>query len=124
MKSLIKDIVVFIAAVVAELYVFFQIPYLEMTHGHGDGFVILIPVFLTPVIGLILGLLAERRFVFSLPVLVAIISMMMLYTLCKEVLIGYLLIFTFGTLLGLGIGLGIRTLIIGCVEEIREKKSK
>ena len=112
MKSLIKDIVVFITAVIGEFYVFLLVPYMEFTHENGDGFVILVPVFVTPVIGLLLGLLAERKFIFSLPVIVAILSVILMVTLCNQFMLGYLLIFTLGTLLGMVIGIGIRYLII------------
>lgn len=124
MKSLIKDIAVFIAAIIGELYVFLQMPYMEVTQGHGDGFIILMPVFVTPIIGIVLGILAKRKFIFALPIIVAFLSILLMLALCQEFMPGYFIIFTSGSLIGIGIGCGIRKLIIQIIELIRERKSK
>ena len=113
MKSLVRDIVVFLLGIIAEIYIFIYMPYQEATYGHGDGFIILVPVFVTPIIGLVMGLLLKRNFKFTFPVIPAVFSIFFMQTYYGYIEIGYIFIFLFGTLIGLGIGWGIRTLIKG-----------
>ena len=95
---------------------------MEVIQGYGDGFVILVPVFMTPLVGLLLGLLAERKFIFLLPIVVAILSVLLMTAFCQQFMIGYFLIFTLGTLAGIIIGIGLRKLIVKLTEFIRERK--
>jgi hypothetical protein len=122
MKSSIKDVVAFIAAVIAEMYFFLQVPYMEVVQGYGDGFVILVPVFMTPLVGLLLGLLAERKFIFLLTIVVAILSVLLMTAFCQQFMIEYFLTFTLGTLAGIIIGIGLRKLIVKLTEFIRERR--
>ncbi len=124
MKSLIKDIVVFIAGVIAEMYIYFQMPYLEVRDGFGDGFMILLPVFVSPVIGAVMGLFIKRKFSFAFPIIPTIFSVPFMSAYYGDVSVGYILIFMFGTLLGVVIGWGIRILISSLVEDINNPGSK
>ncbi len=124
MKKSVKDIVVFVLGILAELLIYFQMPYLELRDGFGDGFMILLPVFVTPVIGFLVGLLIERDFKWIFPIIPAVFSVPFMSVYYGDVSIAYIFIFLFGTLIGLAFGWSIRRIIISLVEKIKQHKEK
>lgn len=124
MKKYVKDITAFILGILAELVIYFQMPYLELRDGHGDGFMILLPVFITPVIGFFVGLLIKRKFKWVFPIIPAAFSVPFMNMYYGEVSAGYIIIFLLGTLLGVGIGYGARFIIISIMNWFREHKAR
>ena len=106
------------------LVIYFQMPYLELRDGHGDGFMILLPVFITPVIGFFVGLLIKRNIKWAFPIIPAAFSVPFMNMYYGEVSAGYIIIFLFGTLLGIGIGCGAGFVIISIMNWLRERKAR
>lgn len=109
----ITDIIVSIIGILASAFFYFYIPYDEFTNGFGDGFVVLIPVFATPVIGLVVGLFMKSRFKFFFPIIPAVFGGALMMYLSKHdyaTVLLYFFAFLANTYIGLGIGVGIRAL--------------
>lgn len=114
LNSKTKDIIVSIIGILVSAYVYWYIPYDEFTNGHGDGFVVLMPVFLTPIIGLVVGLFMKSQFKFIFPIIPSIFGLaLMMYVSSHDYVTAfiYFLAFLFNTYVGLGIGIGIRAVV-------------
>lgn len=123
MKSLIKDIVLFIVGVIAEMIIYFLMPYLEMENGDYAAY-ILLPILVIPIIGLVMGLFIERKIKLLFPIITVVFSILFMEIFYKQIIVGYILIYMLCTLIGVGIGWGIRTLVLSIAESFRTRKDK
>jgi len=123
MKCLIKDIVLFIVGVIAEMIIYFLMPYLEMKNGDYAAY-ILLPILVIPIIGLIMGLFIERKIKLLFPIITVVFSILFMEIFYKQIIVGYILIYMLCTLIGVGIGWGIRTLVLSIAESFRTRKDK
>lgn len=128
MKNTIKTVVVFVIGIIAEMYLFLQQPYLEKEFlGYLDGFYVLFPVMITPLIGLVVGLLTNSNIRYGFVAVTLVFSILFMAIYCigiDGVAVVYVLAYMFNTAVGIGIGHGIRTVITSIAEKIREHKSK
>lgn len=126
MKNAIKVIVVFIIGIIAEMYLFLQQPYLEKEFfGYLDGFYVLFPVMITPLIGLVIGLLIDSNIKYGFVAVTLVFSILFMLRYCTGIdgaAIVYVLAYMFNTAVGIGIGHGIRAVITSIVEKIKENK--
>lgn len=125
MKSIIKNVVVFLIAIIAEIYIFLYLPYYDMALN-GDGFYVLFPIMITPLIGLVIGLFIESnyKYLFVFVTLAFSIPFMIIYCFgIDEVAVVYTLAYMFNTAVGIGIGHGIRALVLWVAEKICEHKA-
>ena len=127
MKSLVKDIFFYIIGIIGEMYLFLQQPYLEINFaGHLDGFYILFPLMILPLIGLVIGLFINSKTKYAFVVVTLIFSAWFMIKYCTGIdAIGvvYVLAYMFNTAVGIGIGHGIRALALSIAEKIREIKA-
>lgn len=128
MKSLVKDIIVFIIGIIGEMYLFLQQPYLEKEFaGYLDGFYVLFPLMILPLIGLVIGLFIKSNFKYLLVIVTLVFSILFMCEYCPEidaVAVVYVIAYMFNTAVGIGIGHGIRVFAFSIAEKIRENKSK
>ncbi|MBO5332985.1 MAG: hypothetical protein J6B37_02590 [Clostridia bacterium] len=127
MKNLIKVIVVFIIGVIAEMYLFLQQPYLEIDFiGYLDGFYVLFPLMITPLIGLVIGVLINSNIKYTFVAVTLVFSILFMIKYCTgidEIGVVYVLAYMFNTAVGIGIGHLIRKAVLLIVEAIRERKA-
>ncbi len=127
MKNLIKVIVVFIIGVIAEMYLFLQQPYLEKEFlGYLDGFYVLFPVMITPLIGLVIGVFINSNIKYTFVAVTLVFSILFMLRYCigiDGVAVIYVLAYMFNTGVGIGIGHLIRKAVLLIVEAIREHKA-
>lgn len=128
MKNFVKAVIVFIIGIIGEAYLFLQQPYLEEEFaGYLDGFYVLFPLMILPLIGLVIGLFINSNTKYAFVVVTLIFSAWFMIKYCTGIdAIGvvYVLAYMFNTAVGIGIGHGIRALSISIAEKIREHKSK
>ena len=126
MKNTIKTVVVFIIGIIAEMYLFLQQPYLEKEFlGYLDGFYVLFPVMITPLIGLVVGLLTNSNIRYGFVAVTLVFSILFMAIYCigiDGVAVVYVLAYMFNTAVGIGIGHGIRAVIASMVKKIKEYK--
>ncbi len=126
MKTIIKTVIVFIIGIIAEMYLFLQQPYLEKEFlGYLDGFYVLFPLMITPLIGLVVGLLTNSNIRYGFVAVTLVFSILFMAIYCigiDGVAVVYVLAYMFNTAVGIGIGHGIRAVIASMVEKIKEYK--
>ncbi len=124
MKSIIKSVVVFLIAIIAEIYIFLYLPYYDMLLN-GDGFYVLFPIMITPLIGLVIGLFIKSNYKYAFVVVTMAFSILFMIMYCfgiDEIAVVYTLAYMFNTAVGIGIGHGIRALVLWVADKIREHK--
>ena len=128
MKNFVKAVIVFIIGIIGEAYLFLQQPYLEINFaGHLDGFYILFPLMILPLIGLVIGIFIKSNIKYAFVIVTLLFSVMFIikyFMGIDEICVVYVLAYMFNTAVGIGIGHGIRTLSISIAEKIRETKEK
>lgn len=128
MKNFVKAVIVFIIGIIGEAYLFLQQPYLEEEFaGYLDGFYVLFPLMILPLIGLVIGIFIKSNIKYAFVIVTLLFSVMFIikyFMGIDEIVVVYVLAYMFNTVVGIGIGHGIRTLSISIAEKIREHKSK
>lgn len=128
MKNFVKAVIVFIIGIIGEVYLFLQQPYLEEEFaGHLDGFYILFPLMILPLIGLVIGIFIKSNIKYAFVIVTLLFSVLFIikyFMGIDEIVVVYVLAYMFNTAVGIGIGHGIRALSISIAEKIREHKSK
>ncbi len=128
MKSLVKDIIVYVIGIIGEMYLFLQQPYLEKEFaGYLDGFYVLFPLMILPLIGLVIGIFIKSNYKYAFVIVTLIFSILFMGKYCPgidEAGVVYGLAYMFNTAVGIGIGHGIRLFAFSIAEKIREHKSK
>ena len=121
MKSLVKDIIVFIVGIIGEMYLFFQQPYLEIKGtGHFDGLYVLFPLMILPLIGLVIGIFIKSNSKYAFVIVTLLFSVLFIikyFMGIDEIVVVYVLAYLFNTAVGIGIGHGIRVLALSIVKK-------
>ena len=121
MKKTIKDIIVYIIGTIAEIYIFLYLPYYEF-----EGAYVLLPIVITPIIGLVIGLFIKSnvKYVFVIATLIFSILFKNIYLKgIDEIIVIYILAYMFNTAVGIVTGHGIRLLALSIAEKIRDIKA-